>query len=557
MPDRKPSAEKHARDTLLLVPFKESHPLACSPSAARQTVKNGLLSVCLILPWVNPFVYGPSVNVLPWLISAFCAVFICLLRRNLTAQHLALTWLVAALISSLMAALQYFGWGNGFNAVMSQTTPGEAFANLRQRNQLATLTSIGLVALIALVSRPDGSKSILSPDRAPEVTGPHSLLPASLCMGLLAIGNAASGSRTGLLQWALVLALSAAWAWRSGYRVPAVFALRALLTCLAVGFALPWLFYLVTGEHVTGQAGRLAKTMGGDARITLWSNVLTMIAEKPWLGWGWGELDYAHFITLFPGPRFYGVLNNAHNLPLHLAVELGLPVAAVVCATVIGAICWGKPCSAASAPRQMAWGVLAVIGLHSLLEFPLWYGPFQIATMASCALLWVTRHAPAEPGLLERQAWVAPGPSRPVMTVLASVAMAALVYASIDYFKISQIYLPSDLRHSALRDDTLDKVGGSWLFADQVQFSVLTKTRVDRANAAATYDLALKMLHYSPEPRVIERVIASAALSGHMEEAHAYRRRYQAAYPLEHGNWAIRNKALVNLMDAAKSQPSP
>ncbi len=27
----------------------------------------------------------------------------------------------------------------------------------------------------------------------------------------------------------------------------------------------------------------------------------------------------------------------------------------------------------------MAWGVLAIILLHSLLEYPLWYGPFQMA----------------------------------------------------------------------------------------------------------------------------------------------------------------------------------
>ncbi|WP_258305060.1 O-antigen ligase family protein, partial [Escherichia coli] len=62
-------------------------------------------------------------------------------------------------------------------------------------------------------------------------------------------------------------------------------------------------------------------------RATLWSNVLELIAQRPWAGWGWGELDYAHYIHPFAGERFCVLLDNAHNLPLHLAVELGLPAA--------------------------------------------------------------------------------------------------------------------------------------------------------------------------------------------------------------------------------------
>ena len=42
----------------------------------------------------------------------------------------------------------------------------------------------------------------------------------------------------------------------------------------------------------------------------------------------------------------------------------------------------------------MAWAVLAVIGLHSLLEYPLWYGPFQIAFGLCLAWLWLTGRRP-------------------------------------------------------------------------------------------------------------------------------------------------------------------
>jgi hypothetical protein len=58
---------------------------------------------------------------------------------------LAATWLAAALISSLMALLQYFG-AAALGPWLSPTSAGEAFANLRQRNQFATAAA----ALLAL-----------------------------------------------------------------------------------------------------------------------------------------------------------------------------------------------------------------------------------------------------------------------------------------------------------------------------------------------------------------------------------------------------------------------
>ncbi|NZA01899.1 O-antigen ligase family protein [Ottowia beijingensis] len=79
------------------------------------------------------------------------------------------------------------------------------------------------------------------------------------------------------------------------------------------------------------------------SRLILWRNVLHLIGLKPWTGWGWGELDYAHYITLYEGARFCHILDNAHNLPLHLAVELGVPVALAVCGLVAWLVWRGRP----------------------------------------------------------------------------------------------------------------------------------------------------------------------------------------------------------------------
>ncbi|PSJ19817.1 polymerase, partial [Halomonas sp. ND22Bw] len=90
------------------------------------------------------------------------------------------------------------------------------------------------------------------------------------------------------------------------------------------------------------------------------------------------ELSYAHFSHLYAGPRFVEILDNAHNLPLHLAVELGVPVAVVVCAGFMALVLGARPWRERGPTRLMAWAVLGAMVLHSLLEYPLWYGPFQL-----------------------------------------------------------------------------------------------------------------------------------------------------------------------------------
>jgi hypothetical protein len=277
------------------------------------------------------------------------------------------------------------------------------------------------------------------------------------------------------------------------------------------------------------QTGILSRVGEVSGRGILWDNVLHLIALKPWLGWGWGELHYAHFITLYPGERFDQIMGNAHNLPLHLAVELGVPFAAVFCALVLWLVLRAKPWREQDATRQMAWSVLAVIGLHSLLEYPLWYGPFQLAAVLSIWMLWKTRQGEAGAQASKVMAgW---------SVVLALATLLACSYAAWDYWRISQIYLPVSQRATAYREDTLSKIGTSWLFANQVKFAELGITPVTADNAQRINALAKEMLHFSPEASVVEKVIDSAKLLGQSEEADYYAIRFQAAYPQEYAAW--------------------
>ena len=478
------------------------------------------LALLLTLPWLNPLTFGPTASVMPLLLTWAC-VGLSLLAWSLRGDSLpegglakvaAAAWLAAAVVSALIGLVQYFGYSPAVGAWINHTGPGEAFANLRQRNQFASLMNIGLAALLWWVAQDLGRGRFYW----------LGAMGAAVCLGL---GNAASSSRTGLFELLLLASLLGLWrAWRRP-AVSGVFVVAGL-AFVAGSVALPWLAGM---DPFSGSAW--SRLQAGDpacaSRLTLWGNVLHLIQQKPLWGWGWGELDFAHLVTLYPGERFCEILDNAHNLPLHLAVELGLPLALLVCAGAAWAVWRAKPWREADTSRQMAWCVLAVLGLHSLLEYPLWYGPFQVAAAISLLLLMPRPRQSARPG---------------VCLGLGTLMLVACAVIALDYYRISQIYLPAAQRAVPYRTNTLEKLKASRLFADQVKFAELTITPLDAANASELHDLALEVLHFSPEARVLEILIESAVMLGLDEEAAFYLQRFRLAFPARHAQWLTKNQ---------------
>jgi hypothetical protein len=134
----------------------------------------------------------------------------------------------------------------------------------------------------------------------------------------------------------------------------------------------------------------------------------------------------------------------------------------------------------------------------------------------------------------------------------ALALLAVVGWAAWDYTRVSQVYLARDQRLPAYRDDPLGQAQRSWLFQAPVAFARLTLTPVSQANAAALHALAQQVLHFSPEPSVIVRLIDSAALLGEDDEAVAQAVRFQAAFPHEYSRW-IAGLPLAD--DAAEQAP--
>lgn len=435
---------------------------------------------------------------------------------------LLVAWLLAALISSVLAVLQYLDMARELTPWVNQPRTGDAFANLRQRNQFASLTSIGLVALLGLVATARSFAKL------------H-LAMMWCALALLSAGLACSVSRTGAVQWLLVVTLVLAWICKdrkNAHPVLMQIAIGAPLLVSLCSLVLPWVALQRNGVmgaslllRVAGQAQDYAACGG---RRVLWSNALQMLAQHPWQGWGLGETDFAHYSTDYQNERFCDLLDNAHNLPLHLALEFGLPFAVASC--MFAAHWFFKRINLRNLtnPQRIAFALLLVIGLHSLLEYPLWYGPFQM-TLGLALGLWSASARSnsnssqmSNPSPVTRQAGTGPSNSinQQLFPMLIScVLFLACLYAAWDYNRVAQIYRQPDKRDAAYRDNPMQAASQSWLFKNQVDFARLMTQSITQENAQATFDLAMRVLHYSPEPRVMERAVESLRLLGKDLEA--------------------------------------
>lgn len=443
---------------------------------------------------------------MPLLVSWGCAASLLLLGQRLTPHDIARAWAIAALVSSLLGLIQYFGASEAFSPWLHVAALGEANANLRQRNQFASLLAIGILAVLWWQSQGLRSR--------------HALW----MLALLAVGNAATTSRTGLLHMLLVFGLVALWA-TNAREAKAKLSLRwagwALAVYMLANWALPWALSWLSGQDVVDALSRMGHNEGCGSRRVLWANVLDLIAQKPWTGWGWGELKYAHYIHAYSGTseqRFCDILGNAHNLPLHLAVTLGVPFTALLGLALLALVATARPWQCQNLNHQLAWSVLAVIGLHSLLEFPLWYGPFQMAVLL-CGLLCL-------PSSFKGGPLAARG-----LPVLGGLVLALVCWVGADYAQVRQIYLPAAERWPVWREDPLGAAHKTRFFQHSATFAALTLTRVTPENAPWVLATSLNMLHHSPEPQVVRQLLLSAQLLGRQDLVQLHTARWQAAFP--------------------------
>ena len=451
---------------------------------------------------------APSWAALPWGMALSAAAVISAAgvaaaagAASSQARHTALVFgaiaagvLIAAAGNAVVAFVQIFMPRLADGVLVAATAiEGRAAGNLRQPNQLATLTlwAIAVTAWLAdrrlrRLAREQAYAPTLMDSRTrrhravavPGWTQRADLHVAALLFVVVAVFTAVlvlTGSRTG----AIGLVVVAAWAGVDRRLAPAV---RWVLLAAPLVMLLQWWALLANVAALQPDAGsgdRVASA-AGDPRWVIWRQTLALIGQHPWTGVGFGEFNFAWTLTPFverPGQHFF---DHAHSLPLHLAAELGVPLALLVTGLLAVAL-WRAGRAAwrhegeLGVTLRCAFVMLLVMALHSLTEYPLWYAHLLLPT----AFVFGLCLAGHERRSTLQRAWLAD--HRPVRTLLlAAVTGTGLSLAALwDYHRVVAIFAPS--ADAAPLAERIADGRRSWFFGHHADYAAVTTA--DRPSA--------------------------------------------------------------------------
>lgn len=247
---------------------------------------------------------------------------------------------------------------------------GDATGTFVNRNSYATYAGLGLLAALTLLAdhlrraaAADGGRVALA--RLLRSFAETAWLPATAAVALLS-AVLLTHSRGGFLSAAggvlvLLLCLVAAGRLgRLGRWAIAGFALAAALLILAVS------------ADVTLE--RLSRTViEQEERLFLYERVLAGIADRPWLGHGFGSFDLAY--RAYNDSAIWSYYDKAHSDYLEAAFELGLPAALSLWLAILAAalVCLAGLWRRRRDRLYPALGVAAtvLIALHAAVDFSL------------------------------------------------------------------------------------------------------------------------------------------------------------------------------------------
>ena len=97
--------------------------------------------------------------------------------------------------------------------------------------------------------------------------------------------------------------------------------------------------------------------------------------------------------------------------------------------------------------------------------------------------------------------------------------------------------MAAENRAPAYREDTHNKVQGAWFFSGHIDFAVLSVTPVSQQTAPYLLQLGEHLLHFSPEAKVVEKILDAAIVLQRADKIAQYAPRFAAAFPEDYQRW--------------------
>jgi len=405
-----------------------------------------------------------------------------------------------------------------YSDIVSYPSTGRVFGNLRQPNHYATAVALGLAGLAWW---------------APRLRAGAVWLAAVGMSWALVV----CGSRTGMVQAAVasmlvLIAVRGAWRdrrWAALVAVPLLYA--AWWLALRAADTLGWISFL---DAVTRQIDQPV-----NARALIWRNAWQVFTHLPWFGAGWGQLGWGLQHAAIHGalhPLPLDNIDNAHDLLLQLLAETGL-VGTVPAVLVALAWLWralrgwmraGRAAPQAPSPLPLtAWMGVAFIGLHSLVEYPLWYLYFLWIFAFLAGWMEAGDGGQATPLAAAR----APELPRAAALPAAALAIALVIKALADYALTNAAYAePAEQAQQAIARAER----GDLFFRPLIGFARTSglAIRADDSTATLQLDLAAidRVSHAYGDPNLLLRRIVLLSRLGNAPAALALARYTASAF---------------------------
>lgn len=263
------------------------------------------------------------------------------------------TVIVVSVLSSFIALRQWLGVADSDWEIHHQGA--RSYANFAQPNHLASLLCFAVVSVIYFYER-------------------HILnrISSSLILLLLFAGLVITQSRT---SWVVAVVLFGLWVWFGRRRELRLSPIVLLGWVLVFGFIT--LLLPVLSEFMLLSSQSLADRVGASARLNIWGAVLNIIAESPWLGFGWGQVPVAQVQYFQAYPIQGGILTYSHNLFLDLLLWNGVVIGGGI---ILFIVAWQVKLlkRVKELEAVVALLIVSVFFTHAMFEYPHAYAYFLI-----------------------------------------------------------------------------------------------------------------------------------------------------------------------------------
>lgn len=491
----------------------------------------GLFAVLLLqLNLKMPAYYETQVIAMLYLIWAMLLIILgSVLRREfgLATISTVLAWffLVGGELSAAVGVMQHYEIRTFLDVFIAAKNNAAVSGNVAQTNHFANHISLALASLVFL----------FAVGKLRAWTATPLALPLLFVLPL-------SGSRSPWLYLFVLLALALWLIWQHGRATPQARRLVLATVLLLAGFTLmQWLVRLpwfIGSTGIITSVDRMFDQASGTAiRFYLWREAWQMFIQAPLLGVGWGQYAWHHFqlLTVFQNPEITGVYNNAHNLIMQLLAETGL---AGTLPIITGITIWLLGLRRSSFDLALWWllALLAIIGIHSLLEFPLWYGHF----LGLCAVFMgmsETRFLPLHLPRLGR------------LAILLILVMFGGLMAMIERdFRQFSVVMPTPGSKSKSLDMgdivELQKLHQKTLLSPYVDFALASVMELNSENLDIKLAVNQRVMHFNPSGPITYKQAILLALKGEHDAAIRQAESAVAAYPYDFTQFA----ALLRLL---------